>query len=212
MRTNISKRWKATTPISVNLPNGTKITNKYETHLPLPHLPKTACLARIFNELSSVSLISIGQLCNAGCQATFDKNSVTITLNDTTILKGHRNHFNQLWEVNLDTIHSTPINTTHENKNNVLNNIYRLSSKPSIITYLHAACGYPVKSTWLQAIKKGFFPLMALSNLRTCQQTSIQLNHNLKSSSTSNSKKPTKHKNTNTISSQSETIQHIDTQ
>ena len=34
---------------------------------------------------------------------------------------------------------------------------YDLPSIPALITYLHASAGYPVKSTWLQAIKRGAY-------------------------------------------------------
>jgi hypothetical protein len=34
---------------------------------------------------------------------------------------------------------------------------YDLPSTPALIQYLHATAGYPVKSTWLAAIKRGFY-------------------------------------------------------
>ena len=93
--------WKATNKISVKLPNGVCIQNTHETHLPIPQLPESARLARIFPELSSVSLISISQLYNAGCIAIFDKQKVTISLKAKVILSGVRNFKNGLWEIDL---------------------------------------------------------------------------------------------------------------
>ena len=34
------------------------------------------------------------------------------------------------------------------------NNVYSLPSIPQTITYLHAAAGFPVKETWMDAIKQ----------------------------------------------------------
>eukprot|EP00956_Cyclotella_meneghiniana_P000110 scaffold196_cov26-Cyclotella_meneghiniana.AAC.2 len=35
-------------------------------------------------------------------------------------------------------------------------NVYDLPSTERVIRYLHAAAGFPTKSTWLKAIGKGF--------------------------------------------------------
>ena len=37
----------------------------------------------------------------------------------------------------------------------VANNVYELPSTAQAIRYLHAACGFPAKSTWVKAIRKG---------------------------------------------------------
>ena len=34
---------------------------------------------------------------------------------------------------------------------------YKLPSVEALVRYMHAASGFPVKSTWLKAIKKGNF-------------------------------------------------------
>ena len=40
---------------------------------------------------------------------------------------------------------------------NIASNVHRIRSKEILCDYLHWAAGYPVKKTWLQAIKDGFF-------------------------------------------------------
>jgi hypothetical protein len=35
------------------------------------------------------------------------------------------------------------------------NNVYSLPSIPQTLTYLHAAAGFPVKETWMDAINAG---------------------------------------------------------
>ena len=40
---------------------------------------------------------------------------------------------------------------------NFANNVHQIRSKEILCNFLHRAAGYPVKKTWLQAIKDGFF-------------------------------------------------------
>ena len=40
---------------------------------------------------------------------------------------------------------------------NIASNVHRIRSKEVLCDYLHQAAGYPVKKTWLQAIKNGYF-------------------------------------------------------
>jgi hypothetical protein len=63
----------------------------HSTHivdLHLPDLPPAARIAHIFPALGDTSLISIGQLCDAGCTAIFNANSVHIKLEDKLIIQG----------------------------------------------------------------------------------------------------------------------------
>ena len=48
------------------------------------------------------------------------------------------------------------------------NNVYELPSIGKGITRMHAVCGYPVKSTWMKAIRAGNFvgwPLLTVENV-----------------------------------------------
>ena len=171
---NTENKWVAKNPISVKLPNGTIIQNTHECYLPIPNLPKEAILARIFPQLHSASLLSIGQLCDAGCEATMNERRLNVYLNNELILTGPRNKENKMWEVTFkDTLHPNMpsyvslhpnmpssvckivTNTTsNTHTNQLLNNVYRLTTTSSVILYLHAVAFFPVKSTWLKAIKK----------------------------------------------------------
>ena len=174
---NTENKWVAKNPISVKLPNGTIIQNTHECYLPIPNLPKEAILARIFPQLHSASLLSIGQLCDAGCEATMNERRLNVYLNNELILTGPRNKENKMWEVTFkDTLHpnmpssvslhpnmpSSVCNiitntTSNTHTNQLLNNVYRLTTTSSVIMYLHAVAFFPVKSTWLKAIKKNFY-------------------------------------------------------
>ena len=161
-------------PILVRLPNCTIIQNTHECYLPIKNLPKEAILVRVFPQLNSASLLSIRQLCDAGCEATMNGRRLNVYLNNKLILTGPRNKANKMWEVtfnntldpiipssasnipsanHITTIPSSAINTT---TNHLLNNMYRLTTTSSVILYLHAVAFFPVKSTWLKAIKKNF--------------------------------------------------------
>jgi hypothetical protein len=48
----------------------------------------------------------------------------------------------------------------------VASNVYDLPSTERVIRYLHAAAGFPTKSTWLKAIKSGFFATWPMINVK----------------------------------------------
>ena len=41
-------------------------------------------------------------------------------------------------------------------------NVYQLKTKPEVICYLHAAAGFPTKSTWYSAVNSGKFYIVTL--------------------------------------------------
>ena len=61
----------------------------------LRNLPTRAQIMRIFLNIKH-NLISIGQLCDAGCTALFDKTKCTIRHQQKTIWQGMRNRRNGL--------------------------------------------------------------------------------------------------------------------
>ena len=58
---------------AVRLPNNEIMQAKLKGHLPLPTLPPISTKAHVFKELQSVSLLSVGQLCDSDCVAVFTK-------------------------------------------------------------------------------------------------------------------------------------------
>eukprot|EP00804_Cyclotella_cryptica_P026938 CCRYP_014755-RA/>CCRYP_014755-RA protein AED:0.22 eAED:0.22 QI:0/0/0/1/1/1/3/0/664 len=100
------------------------------------------------------TLFGVGPLCDNGCKVLFDSASATIYDKGTTpsSSKGAK-----LWRFSLlpDTIpsHHVP-HPTSSNTPSALN-ATNLPSVCALVHYLHAAAGFPVKSTWLAAIKAG---------------------------------------------------------
>ena len=65
--------------IQVLLPNHSTITSTHKAKLNLPKLSDHATSIHLFPSLASGSLLSVSQLCDAGCTATFTKSSAAIT-------------------------------------------------------------------------------------------------------------------------------------
>ena len=148
----------------VHLPDGCTIHSTHQGLLPLlPTLSPTAKTVSVLPSLHSASLVSLGQLCDDDCQVKLDKHSLTATKNGKVVLRGTRNPQDGLWDISLTTIHSptsgqssttpTPVLYSTE-KANVI--IRKNRTTKELATYLHAACGSPAVSTFLNAIKKGF--------------------------------------------------------
>jgi hypothetical protein len=139
--------------ITVGLPNGDTLqssTNNCSLHL--PQLPQDARNAHIIPGLTHSSLISIGTLCDAGCEATFHKTHVTVKKNNDILMTGPRDPRTGLWKLPMaNTTSPIPVVPQCANVLQVNTGIKRM------IHYLHAAAFSPVKSTWLAAIKKGYY-------------------------------------------------------
>ena len=81
-------------PLHVKLPNGEIMTSAGTMQLPIPSTLESAQKAHIFPALTSANLLSIGQLCDDKCTATFTKEQLKITKNNNIILEGKRNNRN----------------------------------------------------------------------------------------------------------------------
>ena len=87
--------------VSVLLPDGGTMRATHTAKLPIPALPYAARQAHLFPALSSGALLSIGQLCDHGCQAVFNASTVNIIKTHKTILQGQRNPTNGMWVIQL---------------------------------------------------------------------------------------------------------------
>ncbi|WP_281640541.1 Ty1/Copia family ribonuclease HI [Aurantimicrobium minutum] len=99
-----------------------------------------------------MSLLSIGQLCDAGCQATFDATTASITYNNKVILTGTRSTAtNKLWHLDhpLSTTQTEPVALAAVNQS---------ASPESLVEFAHAALFSPAPSTLYKALQRGFLP------------------------------------------------------
>jgi len=58
-------------PIHVELPNGTYLHSTHTAMLDLPMLPTAARTAHVFPGMTTGSLLSIGMLCDHGCDEAY---------------------------------------------------------------------------------------------------------------------------------------------
>ena len=139
--------------IKVKMPNGTVIKSTHVGLLPNEMIPLEARLCHIFPELTSESLISIGMLCDAGCEAKYTKDKVVITLGDEVIYQGGRSTDTRMWHIDL----------AQPTANNAANNVIRLDSEAEFVRFCHATYGSPAVSTFIQSVTKGFVRIPGLT-------------------------------------------------
>jgi hypothetical protein len=135
--------------LSVNMPNGTTIQSSHTCDLLLTYLPPQARKAHILPGLVHNSLISVGKLCDNGCNKTFTQEQVTVSRDIKCVIYRSRDLRSRLWRVDLKQ--------KFEKKHVQCNHAHDNSNQKYLINYLHAACFSPVKSTWITAIKNGHF-------------------------------------------------------
>ncbi len=68
---NVVNKRIATTPLTINLPDGTKVKSPHVYDIEIPGLP-TVLMGHIVPSLTIASLIGIRPLCKAGCKVVFD--------------------------------------------------------------------------------------------------------------------------------------------
>jgi hypothetical protein len=82
--------------LHVNMPNITSIQLSHTTELLLSALTHQVRWAHIFPGLVHNSLISVGQLCNSGCNIIFTKDNVEVKEYGKSVLSGVRNQQSRL--------------------------------------------------------------------------------------------------------------------
>ena len=130
--------------ITVRLPNSTEISSMTTKFLILPHLPHKI-LAHIFpDKMLDTSLISISNLCNMGCEATFTQNTCQVTYRNNIVLSTAKLISDNLWHIPLPVSHP------------VANTTILLTSDKNFVAFAHAALGSPSISTFIRAVKLGY--------------------------------------------------------
>ena len=143
-----------TAKLSVQLPNGASIHSHSVGSLHLPNLDK-ALVAYIFEDDElSLSLLSISDLCNAGCTVTFTADHITIHCNGSIIIEDDKDKRESLWHVKL------PIMTALANAStNTYTPAPTKSSKDGdFVKFIHASFGSPALSTFTDAVRANYLP------------------------------------------------------
>jgi hypothetical protein len=149
----------------VGVANGGTSTAKYVTQLPFKQLSAHAKQADTFQDFPT-SLMSVGKTADDGTVSVFTKNGVNvfkeedvlITCKGKPILISVRDSHGR-YQIPLiqQRGHWQPRRPSKKARNALrqANSVYDLPSTEQAIKWMHAVCGYPVKSTWLKAIKAG---------------------------------------------------------
>ena len=149
------------------------------TRLPFPQLSARAASADTFADFPT-SLMSVGQTSDDGTVSIFTRDGVTvhreddvlITCRGAPILIGKRDDRGRYRIPLVQQQGQWRPRAPSKKARQVLrqaNSVYDLPSVEQGIKWMHAVCGYPVKSTWIKAIQAGNFvgwPLLTVSNVR----------------------------------------------
>jgi len=130
----------------------------HTAELDLPNLPVEARTAHIFPELGNTSLLSIGQLCDAQCTATFTDTTVNIMHNNETILKGIRTKKDNLWHAKIPNTTANDnawILVQHKNKQKA-HNVNHTQKASELVAFAHGSFFSPAISTLQQALNKNY--------------------------------------------------------
>ena len=149
----------------VGVANGGESIGKYRTRLPIPNLSPTAAEADSFEDFPT-SLVSVGAVADGGNVSIFTKevvkvyaeHDVLITCQGSPIMIGKRDDCGR-YRIPLmqERGQWQPRRPSKRAKQALerAHSVYDLPSIEQAIKWMHAVCGYPVKSTWLKAVKAG---------------------------------------------------------
>jgi hypothetical protein len=128
------------------------MTSTHDAELPIPMLPLAARMAHIVRALRSHSLVSIGTLCDAGCEVIFTTTTVTVHYNNAIVMKGTRTPPG-LWHF---VIPVPPTATTTFAHDDVAFSTIGYPQAAELVAYSHAALFSPVLSTLETALQRGY--------------------------------------------------------
>jgi len=162
----------------VGVADGKVVSGKYKTKLPLPRFSSTATAADTFNPWPS-SLISVGKLADDDTVSIFNKDGVSVFKEEDVLIKckgipllvGARDERGRYRVPLVQQRGQWQPRKPSKKAQRALekaNSVYDLPSTEQAIKWMHAVCGYPVKSTWLKAIKAGNFigwPMLTEKNV-----------------------------------------------
>ena len=126
------------------LPNKATMQATHTGLLNIPQLPLAARQAHIFPSLASGSLFSIGQLCDHGCSAYFERTKLYIMYNGRIIMQGSRGP-TKLWSID-----------TQQQNTHSLNSVIDAPTIHERIKFYTKSLFSPTLSTLAKAIAAGY--------------------------------------------------------
>ena len=101
----------------------------------------------------------------------YDARNITITVSRAAVLGGGYAPHEKLWRIPLvknvtnirhqtATVKKSPAQLLQDGPpppTDIAFSVYELKTRPELICYFHAAAGFPMKPTWVKAIKNGHY-------------------------------------------------------
>ena len=158
-------------PVQVLLPNNQIMASTHEAYLNIPGLPRSARHVHLFPSMEGTSpLLSIGQLCDHECTATFSANEVCIRHHDRVIIRGVRSPVTRLWYADLASLVAAPPTAPCDSTTTDVaaaaiggTQIHSLSDARRV-AFFHAALGSPALTTLLAALDRNLLVLPTISS------------------------------------------------
>ena len=131
----------------IQLPDNGMIVADRKGVLPLSdELSDAAKMAMILPNLRSASLISMGQLCDDGCDVFFNKHVLLVIKNKNIVLRGIRNRRDNLWDIPIQKRRISPQNyqlpahcpALHTKINTVRNSKSKKKNTTNIAPHAHS--------------------------------------------------------------------------
>ena len=140
-------------PLSVRTADGTTHQSNTTATIHLDTTPPLTASGYVIPNFPH-TLLSVGKIVDENCRVLFDNHKVSVLNNSNRpILTGWREASgSRLWRL---PITENPNPQTSPSPTHIATNAYTIPTTKELIAYYHAAAGYPVKSTWLAAIKAG---------------------------------------------------------
>ena len=136
-------------PLHVLLPNGHTIKSIGSCLFYVPNLPQPISGHVLPDDVLNTSLLSIAQLCEMGCVATFTGTNVIITQDNNKVLCGTKLPTSNLWTISLALpIQAFTAAAAHTRSNDA-----------DFVRFTHAALGSPSLSTFAKAVRRGYLHL-----------------------------------------------------
>ena len=143
---------------TVQVANGNIIRPEFSATLQLSSkLSSRAQSAYIFNDITTSSLISMGQLYNDNCVTIFTKFDIKILKHNQVIITGLQDQTNILWNIPLGPCPPTQQSPTRSHTNQANGILHQDITKRELAQYFQASAFSPVKSTFVAAINNGHF-------------------------------------------------------
>ena len=152
----------AVNPLTISLPDGTKIKSTHVCDIHIPGLP-TILTGHIVPRLEIASLIVISVLFESGCNVTFCDKHCDVFYNSKLILRGFKDPATDLWTLPISPPSVQPtlqieqhISTHQSSTQQTINFVHSISTRANKVKFAHQSLCNPKISSLLKAVRRGF--------------------------------------------------------